>query len=583
MAINTPYEHTPDLLNSLPGMAYRCKNDEYWTALEISTGVESLTGYSSSALIGNNELAFADIVHPEDRQAVYDKVQEALARGSSFDLEYRIVTRDDNIVNVWEHGEGVYKNGELVELIGFVSSKSSASLYQNRLRDFQKIIVELARSSAMVRGDIESFSKEIALNAAKTIRVDRASIWLLNQEQTELKLVCLYDLQSQQFSTDVTLTASQFPRYFDALVNGRAIDAVDAYTDPRTSEFAGEYLPVTGVKSMLDACIRVSGKIVGVLCNEHRTERLWSPEDMIYAGEFADQLAQAVINGQLINSEYRAREAEAAERAKSELLATMSHEIRTPMNGVLGMVQLLEETKLTQQQHEYLDTLRDSGNLLLPIINDVLDYAKLEAGKFNLSEKPIPVGKSLSAALKLLQPMTPPGVTLTFKHPDEFPETVVIDEHRLHQIFINLVNNAIKFTTEGSITISYFLMSEKSWGLKVEDTGSGISPDILPNIFSPFEQDHKNADKPKQLGTGLGLSICKKLADLMQGEIKVSSEVGVGSTFIVELLLTHRKPFHRFVRRNESICKTPQRTRGRRQQRQPQSDRWAAKRIRYSC
>ncbi|CAO3417012.1 DUF3369 domain-containing protein [Azospirillum doebereinerae] len=227
--------------------------------------------------------------------------------------------------------------------------------------------------------------------------------------------------------------------------------------------------------------------------------------------------------------------AEAANQAKSLFLATMSHEIRTPMNGVQGMLELLEHTALTADQRELVEVVRDSAGSLLTIINDILDFSKIEAGRLDLERVPV----SLSAVVEGVADTLAPGAKakglslVTFVDPD-LPATVIGDPVRIRQVLFNIAGNAVKFTQSGSVTVTAGLArfegDRVAIRIAVSDTGIGIPPDVRSRLFHPFTQAEASTTR-RFGGTGLGLSICRRLAELMGGEIGVTSEPGAGSTF----------------------------------------------------
>jgi two-component system, sensor histidine kinase len=235
-------------------------------------------------------------------------------------------------------------------------------------------------------------------------------------------------------------------------------------------------------------------------------------------------------------------QAQESSRAKSEFLAVMSHEIRTPMNGVVGMIQVLETTPLNEAQRRHLQVVRSSSDLLLRVIDDLLDFSKVEAGKLQLDVAPLRIDMILQDLLASLAPAAAArSIQLQLQPlPVELSATVSGDATRLRQVLTNLVHNAIKFTEPGGTARVGVTAQARGNALQlvfvVSDTGIGIAPEKLHNIFEPFEQAERSTTR-RYGGTGLGLAIVKRLAELMGGSVDVNSVVGQGSTFSLRLAL----------------------------------------------
>lgn len=285
------------------------------------------------------------------------------------------------------------------------------------------------------------------------------------------------------------------------------------------------------------ALVFVVGVIYGIFKYRLRAIKLQRQELEKQVDERTELLAQMTVEERRSREEAeKAREeAEQANKAKSIFLATMSHEIRTPMNGVIGMASLLSTTPLTQEQEEYTETIKNCGDALLTVINDILDFSKIESGNMELEEQDFDLRDCVEGVLDVFaESASRLNLDLVYQIGHNVPTQIIGDGLRLRQILINLVGNAVKFTTRGEVYIGVKVIGSNAGDLElqfsVRDTGIGIAKDKINRLFKAFSQVDSSTTR-KYGGTGLGLAISEKLIQLMGGKISVESTPGKGTTF----------------------------------------------------
>ena len=383
-----------------------------------------------------------------------------------------------------------------------------------------------------------------------------------------LKLASKYSLSLIEASRDPLVVISpegKITDMNDALVNITGVsrdelldtDFLNYFTEPQKARHV--YQEVFAKESVADSPLTIrhaNGKLTDVLFNgsvykddlgnvlgvvivaRDVTDQKRIANELNEAIEFAE-LSVEIAEDAKIKAESATLIAENAVKAKQQFLSNMSHEIRTPMNAIIGFTKVLLKTELTDKQNEYLEAIKLSGDALIVLINDILDLAKVDAGKMIFEQTPFKMAASISAMVHLFETkIQEKNLKLIKEYDKNIPDVLVGDPVRLHQIILNLVSNAVKFTAEGKITVSVKLLGEDekqaTIQFSVTDTGIGIPDDKISKIFENFQQASSGTSRLYG-GTGLGLAIVKQLVESQGGTINVKSVINEGSTFSITL------------------------------------------------
>ncbi|WP_126385328.1 PAS domain S-box protein [Pseudanabaena sp. ABRG5-3] len=431
----------------------------------------------------------------EDREKLNQAVQRAIKSGESYHLELRLITSDHSYRYVESIGYVEYGDrGQVIKLYGTaqdISDRKAAEAILRHNKTLLRLTIENA-SVGIATLDLEgkflnvnqSFCKIYGYSASELLKM--TAFELTHPDSIDKTLVALQDLV-REVATNIRIEKQYIHK------NGNVIDAI------------------SWVSLMKDE----QGNPLQIIANvEDITER---------------KQTEAKLEA--------ARMAETANQAKSEFLAVMSHELRTPMNAVIGMTGLLLDTALSPQQQQYVSTIRQGGEVLLSVINNILDFSRIESGHFEIEEHPFQIRQCIDEVIDLMTSrMVEKSLDLFALIHVDVPHQILGDYSRLRQILVNLISNAIKFTDHGEIvvTVTSELIDPDTntheLRFHIRDTGIGIAPEAIAKLFQAFRQADSSINR-KYGGTGLGLAICKQLCELMGGEINVESTLGEGSDF----------------------------------------------------
>jgi PAS domain S-box-containing protein len=444
--------------------------------------------------------------------------------------------------------ELVFQNKEKGKRAAELGIANKELVFQNKMKEKRAAELVIANEELIfqtnekekqkiVKKELEEYSNSAKLASQYSRSLIEASHDPLVTISTEGKITDMNEaLANITGLTREKLTGTDFFDYFTEPQKAREV-----YQEVFAKGFVTDY-PLTIMDHKLtDVLFNGSvykdenGKVLGaVVVARDITEQKRNEKELTEAIVFAE-LATGIAEEAKSKAENATLIAEDAVKAKQQFLSNMSHEIRTPMNAIIGFTKVLLKTDLSAKQREYLTAIKMSGDALIVLINDILDLAKVDAGKMTFEQTPFKMALSISAMMHMFEPkIREKNLELLKEYDSRIPEVLVGDPVRLHQIILNLLSNAVKFTTKGKITVSVKLVDEDEEAVTIEfavtDTGIGIEENKIGKIFENFQQASSRTSRLYG-GTGLGLSIVKQLVEPQGGTIRVKSTVDEGSVF----------------------------------------------------
>ena len=459
-----------------------------------------------------------------------------------------------NEVTVWVVSQAIAQYDE-EGLTGYVGTITDIS----ELKESQQILLEqltkeqlLSQITQEIRRNLntEAIFQTAAIQIGRAFQVSRCLIHKYVSSSTQHPQIPLVAQYSNLDSVllDTVVPVKDNPHLEKVLSQDSVVISPNVDREPLLANVRTIYQTYE-IRSLLAVRTSDRGKPNGIIClHQCDCYREWMLDEVELLEAVAVQMGIAIAQAQLLEKEQQQRQelylnnlaltkakqnAEVANQAKSQFLAHMSHELRTPLNAILGFSQIMvSDTSLDSSQQEQLLIINRSGQHLLNLINNILDLSKIEAGKTDLQQERFELYEFIGAIEKMfqLQAQTK-GLQLKVKIYPNVPQYIVADGVRLRQVIINLLDNAIKFTSEGEVSLQ--VKSHQSLILKITDSGAGIAPTELNRIFEPFEQTDTGLQSGQ--GTGLGLSICRSLVELLGGMLEVKSVVGMGTTFLLQI------------------------------------------------
>ncbi|MEA2027702.1 MAG: PAS domain S-box protein, partial [Campylobacterota bacterium] len=500
-------ERLLSLFDKGDAVLFRWRNDEQWSIDYASKNVEHLIGYRYQEFIDEHTV-YVKIIHPDDLKRVKSEVEDAKHKNRDFfeHNPYRIITKSGK--ERWVLDRTIIqkdKKGNITHYLGYIVD----------ITQEKKLQEEIKKAEIKFHTLFEESLDGIAL-------VDPQTLKFIEFNKALLKIYGYTKEEFRQLS----------PRDLEVIQN------------PQEIENRRKKILTKGYNRFTTKHYTKSGDIIEIL--SHVRVITLNEKKLLYVS-FHDITPEIKLQQSIIEAK---EEAERANQAKSLFLANMSHEIRTPLHGVIGLTDIVLKSNLDSVQREYLGKVKDSSNALLEIINDILDYSKIEAGKVEITRREFLLNELLQKSADLFGFKShQKNIAFDFDIDPSIPNQLTGDEFRIAQVLNNLIGNAIKFTTQGSVKLTLRIIEQKRDQIEVEfrvqDSGMGIKQSDQSKLFRSFEQADSSTTK-KFGGTGLGLVISKELVELMGGVLWLESQEGVGSTFGFTLLFDYPLAQERF-------------------------------------
>lgn len=501
-------------------------------------------GFKQHENVGKNLL---DLLESRDPEHLPVKAHRQALEGISSTYETRFMGRTYHThVDPYRDTQGNIQGtiGIAFDITDRDEAQESLIQKTTKTLKYQRALLSLARMKTPL---IDEALRNITKMDAHTLEVSRVSIWFFNETRDSIVCQVLYLEDRDGYESGSVLCAEEFPDYFKALESSRTIAADHAREDPRTYEFNSSYLTPLGITSMLDVPIRLSGMVVGIVCHEHvGPPREWSPEEQSFAASVADLVSLAIEASERKKAEVALRKTtEELIRSNQELeqfAYVASHDLQEPLHKIIAFADRLQdrlEKHLDQdpKAKDYFQRLQGGANRMRQLIEDLLQVARITTRAQPFEEVDLDlILKAVISDLELRVKKSGGEI-----HVESMPK-IRGDALQLHQLFQNLLGNALKFSRPGispQVQVKSRLLQTGLVEISVIDNGIGIDPQYWEKIFKPFQRLHSREQFD---GSGMGLTLCQKIVERHGGKISVSSRLGQGSEFKILVPFPHSPP-----------------------------------------